>query len=97
MKNNENFEEKMIKFYNSFTEYLTNYIIPDVIAFYIFNAFHKNFLSKNSLQTHINSAIDVFNIKCNKEKFIPEIEKTLLIKYNLIIKNTNPLTLKFNK
>ena len=56
--------------------------------------FYKKILSKAPLYNHINSAIDIFNIRCDIDKLIPSIKKILRIKYNLRIVKDNPLILK---
>ena len=43
---------------------------------------------------HINSTIDVFNVRCDIDKIIPSIKKILRIKYNLKIVKDNPMILK---
>ena len=69
-------------------------ILTDVVAFYITDSFYKKVLSKAPLYNHINSAIDVFNVRCDIDKLIPSIKKILRIKYNLKIVNDNPMILK---
>ena len=69
---------------------MINYIIPNVVAFYIANSYSRKCL----LYNHINSAKDVFNINCDTKKLIPKMEEILKIKYNLKIVNNNPLRLK---
>ena len=88
------FEEVLLPFYDNYSEYLINFVIPDAIAFYLANGHSRNCLSDCPLINHINSAIDVFNVRCDTDKLIPEIEKILEIKYNLEIVKTKPLTLK---
>lgn len=87
-------ESKISTFYNNFSKYMIKYIIPDVVAFYIANSYIRNCLCDSPLYNHINSAKDVFNIKCDTKKLIPKIEEILRIKYNLKIVNNNPLRLK---
>lgn len=87
------FEEILLPFYNNFNDYMIKFIIPDTVAFYLANGYFRNCLSDCSLYNHINSAIDIFNIQCNINTLIPEIKHILKIKYNLKIKNTNPLKL----
>ena len=86
--------QKYLPFYNNFSKYMINYIIPDVVAFYIAGSYSRNCLCDSPLYNHINSAKDVFNIKCDTKKLIPKIEQILRIKYNLKIVNNNPLRLK---
>ncbi|MEG0826520.1 MAG: hypothetical protein RR404_03510 [Bacilli bacterium] len=72
---------------------MIKYVIPDTAAFYIANYYFRKCLFNCSLYNHINSAIDIFNIDCNINKLILEIEPILKIKYNLKVRNTNPLKL----
>ena len=88
------FEEKYLPFYNNVNDYLNNYVIPDLVAFYLANAYSRHCLSECNLINHINSAIDVFNVRCDIDKLIPSIKKILRIKYNLKIVNDNPMILK---
>lgn len=92
--NDRNFDSINLKNYINFCNYLKEFIIPDVVAFYIADSFYKKVLSESSLYNHINSAIDVFNISCDIDKVVPSIKKILRIKYNLKIVNNNPLILK---
>lgn len=88
------FEEILLPFYNNYNEYLINFVIPDTIAFYLANGYSRNCLSDCPLINHINSALDIFNVNCNVDELIPEIELVLKIKYNLKIAKNNPLKLK---
>ena len=85
------FEEILLPFYNNYNEYLINFVIPDTIAFYLANGHSRNCLSDCPFRNHINSAIDVFNVRCDINKLIPQIELILRIKYNLKITNRNKL------
>lgn len=87
------FEEFLLPFYNNFNDYIIRFVIPDTVAFYLANGYFRNCLSNCSLINHINSASDIFNIQCDINKLIPEIELILKIKYNLLITNNNPLKL----
>ena len=75
-------------------EFENNYVIPDLVAFYLANAYSRHCLSECNLINHINSAIDVFNVRCDIDKLIPSIKKILRIKYNLKIVKNNPMILK---
>ena len=86
--------QKYLPFYNNFSKYMINYIIPDLVAFYIANSYNRKCLCDSPLYNHINSAKDVFNINCDTKKLIPKIEQILRIKYNIKIVNNNPLRLK---
>jgi len=82
------FEKIYLPFYNNINDYLNNYVIPDLVAFYLANAYSRHCLSE------CNSAIDVFNVRCDIDKLIPSIKKILRIKYNLKIVKNNPMILK---
>ena len=87
------FEEIYLPFYNNVNDYLNNYIIPDLVAFYLANGYSRNCLSNCPLVNHINSALDIFNVSCNVDELMPETELVLKIKYNLKITKNNPLKL----
>ena len=91
------FEEIYLPFYNNVNDYLNNYVIPDLVAFYLANGYSRHCLSDCSLRNHINSAINVFNVRCDIDKLIPQIERILRIKYNLkIIDITKLKMINFN-
>ena len=87
------FEEILLPFYNNYNEYLIKFVIPDAIAFYLANGYSRNCLPNCALVNHINSALDIFNVRCNVDELMPEIELVLKIKYNLKIAKNNPLKL----
>ena len=88
----EEFERIYLPVCINYDNYLKQFVIPDVVAFYIADNFYKKVLAP--LYNHINSAIDIFNVRCDIDKLIPSINKILRIKYNLIIVKDNPLILK---
>lgn len=90
---NEEFEEILLPFYNNYNGYLIKFVIPDAIAFYLANGYSRNCLSDYPLINHINSALDIFNVRCNVDELMPEIDLVLKIKYNLKIAKNNPLKL----
>ena len=90
----EEFEKIYLPFYNNVNDYLNNYAIPDLVAFYLANAYSRHCLSECNLINHINSAIDIFSCRCDINKLIPKVKEILKIKYNLVVKNSNPLRLK---
>lgn len=90
----EEFEEISQLFNKNFDEYMINYIIPDVVSFYLANRYVRNCLSVSSIKNHIYSAKDVFNIKCDIDELLPKIKAILRIKYNLKIVKDNPMTLE---
>ena len=88
------FEEIYLPFYNNVNDYLNNYVIPDLVAFYLANAYSRHCLSECNLINYINSAVDIFNCRCDISRLIPKIKEILKIKYNLIIVKNNPMILK---
>ena len=85
------FEEILLQFYNNYNEYLIKFVIPETVAFYLANGHSRNCLTDCPLINHINSALDIFNVRCNAYKLIPQIENILKIKYNLKIINIKKL------
>ncbi len=88
------FEEILLPFYNNYNEYLIKFVIPEAVAFYLANGYSKNCLSDCPLINHINSALDIFNVRCNVDELTPKIKQILKIKYNLKIEKDNPLKFK---
>ena len=88
------FEEILLPFYNNYNEYLIKFVIPEAVAFYLANGYSRNCLSDCPLINHINSALDIFNVRCNVDELIPKIKQILKIKYNLKIEKDNPLKFK---
>ena len=89
----EEFDKIYLPFYNNINDYLNN-CVHDLVAFYLANGYSRHCLSDCPLRNHINSAVDVFNCMCDMNKLIPKVKEILKFKYNLVIKNTNPLRLK---
>lgn len=87
------FEEILLPFYSNYDEYIIKFVIPDAVAFYLANGYSRNCLSDCPLINHINSALDIFNVRCNVDELMPEIELVLKIKYNLKIAKNKPLKL----
>ena len=87
------FEEILLPFYNNYNEYLIKFLIPEAVAFYLANGHSRNCLSDCPLINHINSALDIFNVRCNINELMTNIKLILEIKYNLEIIKINPLKL----
>ena len=87
------FEEILLPFYNNYNEYLIKFLIPEAVAFYLANGHSRNCLSDCPLINHINSALDIFNVRCNINELMTNIKLILEIKYNLEIVKINPLKL----
>ena len=88
------FEEILLPFYNNYNEYLIKFVIPDAVAFYLANGYSRNCLSDCPLINHINSALDIFNVRCNVNDLMQQIKLILRIKHNLKIVKNNPLKIE---
>lgn len=66
-----------------------DYLLSDLVAFYLTNGYSRYCLLDYLLRNHINSAIDVFNCRCDISRLIPKIKEISKIKYNLIIVKDN--------
>lgn len=88
--------EKVINpFYDNYHTFAEEYIMPEVIAFYIANSFNRNAMWEASFLQHFNSAADMFNLVSNNyEKTKEEVIKLLKLKYALEIINEDPLDFK---
>lgn len=51
-------------FYDNYDSYLEEYVVPEVIAFYIASSFYRNAMWKATFKQHFNSAFDTFNLIC---------------------------------
>lgn len=67
------FEKIYLSFYNN-VNYLNKYVILDVVAFYLANSYNRHCLSECNLINHINSAVDIFNCRCDISRLIPRIK-----------------------
>lgn len=82
-------------FYDNYDNFVEEYIMPEVIAFYIASAFNRNAMWEASFSQHYNSASDMFNLeKKHYKKIKNKVIKLLRIKYSLEIISENPLDFK---
>lgn len=88
--------EKVIDpFYKNYDTYLEEYVVPEVIAFYIASSFYRNSIWEATFEQHFNSAFDTFNLICkNYKKMKAEVIKLLRFKYSLEIISEDPLDFK---
>lgn len=94
----EDFKKILIPFNDNYDEFLENYIMPEVIAFYIANSFYRDAIWKGSFKQHYNSAADVINyFDEDFEKVKNNVIELLKIKYALEIISEDPLILKTTK
>ena len=93
--NDEKCEKVIDPFYENYDNYLEEYVVPEVIAFYIANSFYRNAMWKATFKQHFNSVFDTFNLMCrNYKKTKVEVIKLLSLKYFLEIINEDPLDFK---
>ena len=88
--------EKVIDpFYDNYDSYLEEYVVPEVIAFYIASSFYRNAMWEATFKQHFNYAFDTFNLSCkNYKKMKTEVIKLLRLKDSLEIISENPLDFK---
>lgn len=91
----EELETIINPFYDNYHNYVEEYVMPEVVAFYIASSFYSNAMWETTFLQHYNSASDIFNL-CNEnyEKAKAEVIKLLRIKYSLEIISEDPLNLK---
>ena len=93
--NDEKCEKVIDPFYENYDNYLEEYVVPEVIAFYIANSFYRNAMWKATFKQNFNSVFDTFNLMCrNYKKTKVEVIKLLRLKYFLEIINEDPLDFK---
>ena len=88
--------EKVINpFYDNYHTFIEEYVMPEVIAYYLANSFYRNAMWEATFLQHFNSAADMFNlISENYEKTKVEVIKLLRLKYALEIISEDPLDFK---
>lgn len=88
--------EKVISpFFKNYHSFAEEYVMPEVIAYYLANAFYRNAMWEATFLQHFNSASDMFNlINYNYKKTKAEVIKLLKLKYALEIISEDPLDFK---
>lgn len=82
-------------FYDNYHTFIEEYVMPEVIAYYLANSFYRNAMWESTFLQHFNSAADMFNlISSNYEKTKTEVIKLLKLKYALEIISEDPLDFK---
>lgn len=91
----EEFEKVLKPFIDNYDDFVENYIMPEVIAYYIANAYYRNAMYETTFIQEYNSAKDLINLFGeNYEHVKAEVYKLLRIKYALDIISEDPLDLK---
>ena len=92
---NDEFEAVLKPFLDDYDNFIYSYVMPEIIAYYIANAFNRNSMYSGTFDQHYNSAKDILNLfNEDYETVKSEVFKLLKIKYALIVVNENPLELK---
>ena len=75
--------------------YMENYIIPEVVAFYLATGFYNSCVYDESFIVHINTVLaGFFNYEIkNAGKLMNSVKNLLLVKYGLKIVGDKPLRL----
>ena len=93
--NEEEFENIISPFYDNYNSFIEEYVMPEVIAYYLANSFYRNAMWEGNFLQHFNSAADTFNMfSDNFEKTKAEVVKLLRLKYALEIVSEEPLDFK---
>lgn len=88
--------EKIIDpFYDNYHTFVEEYVMPEVIAYYLANSFYRNAMWETTFLQHFNSASDMFNlVSKNYKKTKIEVIKHLRLKYALEVISEDPLDFK---
>lgn len=88
--------EKIIDpFYDNYHTFVEEYVMPEVIAYYLANSFYRNAMWEATFLQHFNSASDMFNlVSKNYKKTKAEVIKLHRLKYALEIISEDPLDFK---
>lgn len=91
----EEFIKVLKPFVDNYDEYLETYILPEIISYYVANAYYRHAMYETTWIQEFNSARDILNItKIDNEKVSDEVKKLLRIKYALEIISDDPLDFK---
>ena len=87
---------KVLKpFVDNYDEYLESYVLPELISYYIANAYYRNAMYETTWIQEFNSARDILNIvEVDVDKVSAEVKKLLRIKYALEVISDDPLDFK---
>ena len=85
--------EKIIDpFYDNYNTFVEEYVMPEVIAYYLANSFYHNAMWEATFLQHFNSASDMFNlVSKNYKKTKAEVIKLLRLKYALEVISEDPV------
>ena len=91
----EEFNAVLKPFIDNCNEYLESYVLPELIAYYMANAYYRNAMHETTWIQEFNSSRDILNIETIDDKKVSaEVKKLLRIKYALEVISDNPLDFK---
>ena len=92
----EEFDRIIEPHHKKVEEYLEEYIIPEMVAYYIATGYYDSSMYEERFQIHINSVLaELFNYEVkNKKQLKKQIKKLLKVKYGLEIEDEDPLDFK---
>ena len=81
--------------YKIVSKYLEEYVIPEVISFYIATGYYHSYVYEENFNIHIKSILgELFNYEVKYLYFIKRKVKSILkVKYNLKVISERPLRL----
>lgn len=75
-------------FYENYESYLEEYVMPEIIAYYIANAFYRNSMYSGTFNQHYNFAKDMLNLFNEDYKIVKtKVFELLKISYIYSFKN----------
>lgn len=92
------FEDIIEPHHKKVEEYLEEYIVLEVVAYYFATGYYDSTMYEEKFQIHINSIMaELFNYEVqNKKQLKWNIRKLLKIKYGLEVEDEEPLDFKKN-
>lgn len=91
----EEFHKVLEPFVNNYHEFIEGYVLPEVISYYIANAYYRHAMYETTWKQEFNSARDILSIiMIDEEKVSCEVRKLLRIKYALEVISDDPLDFK---
>ena len=70
-------------FYDNFDEYVVNYIMPEVIAFYIASSFYRNAMWEATFLQYFNSTADEWLPEYRLARVIPKGNENIIYPLNV--------------
>ncbi|MFA5603799.1 MAG: hypothetical protein WDA12_02970 [Bacilli bacterium] len=91
---NEEWKKLHVPFNDNLNDYLTRYVIPEVVSFSIANSYYRGCLCSSTFEQHYRSMSDIILAYPSLEDVKDDIVNLLKIKYNLKVVSEDPLTLE---